>query len=97
MSQFDNNKNNNPAKDDKVITLCIKTAQGDWQHDFLKTTKVEDVIKAIIAHFHFAVNGKYELRLESDPAAALQPNRPLESYHIKDNDCVILTDLGAGV
>jgi hypothetical protein len=82
---------------DKNLDLVIKTSQGTWETSFPKTTKVEEVIKAIIQHFGFAQNGKYELRLEREPKTALEPNRPLVSYGIKDDDVLIFTDLGIAV
>lgn len=89
--------NEKPPKNDKFITLVIKTTQGDWKTEFEKTTKVEEVKQAIIKHFGFAQNGNYELRLEKNPKEVLDPHRPLVSYHIEDGDCVIFTDLGTGV
>jgi hypothetical protein len=85
------------CKDDKVTTLCIKTAQGDWTTDFSKTTKIGEVIQAIVGHFGFAANGKYELRLEKNPQEPLDIHRPLVSYQIEDGDCVVFTDLGLGM
>lgn len=82
---------------DKDLTINIKTTRGKWETTFSKTTKIQEVIQAVIQHFGFATNGNYELRLESDPDNALKPERPLVSYGIKDGDNLIFTDLGVAV
>lgn len=87
----------NEKKEDKNLTIKIETTEGTWENDFDKTAKVQEVISAVIQHFGFASNGKYELRLESDPNTALSPERPLISYHINDGDTLIFTDLGIAV
>jgi hypothetical protein len=82
----------------KDLTINIETTRGKWEKaTFSKTTKIQEVIQAIIQHFGFATNGNYELRLERDPDHALKPERPLVSYGIKDGDTLIFTDLGAAV
>lgn len=82
---------------DKELDLLIKTPSGDWNETFAKTAKVMDVINAVVKHFNYAQNGRYELRLESDVNTPLDPNRPLVSYGIKDNDVLIFVDYGAAV
>ncbi|HEY4785390.1 MAG TPA: multiubiquitin domain-containing protein [Bacteroidales bacterium] len=76
------------------IKVIICTAQGDWETEFLKTVKIAEVIEAVKSHFGFAQNGKYELRLSSNPNESLKPERTLVSYGIKDGDKLIFTDLG---
>jgi len=80
-----------------VLSIKIKTPAGDWDTSFEKTTKVQDVIIAVINHFSFAQNGKYELVLESKPDNPLKPERTLVSYGIKDGDILVLIDFGAAV
>lgn len=88
---------NNENRSDKDLTITIKTTLGDWVNTFDKTSKVEDVIKAVINHFNYAQNGKYELRPDNDPNTVMLPSRPLVSYGIKDGDALIYTDLGIAV
>lgn len=84
-------------KHDKELTLKIETTQGTWEHTFEKTDKVEEVLKAVVNHFNYATNGNYELRLASDPNNALKPERTLVSYHIKNGEVLVFTDLGVAV
>lgn len=90
-------KENEKDKEKKHLTVKIETTQGTWESDFDKTSKVREVIQAVIQHFGFAPNGKYELRLEKDPDTVLDPDRPLVSYHIVDGDVLVFTDLGIAV
>ena len=83
--------------DNKHLTVRIETTQGTWDTTFPKTTKIEEMILSIVTHFGFAANGRYELRLESDPDNALKSERTLVSYGIKDNYILIFTDLGIAV
>ena len=87
----------NEKKEDKNLTIKIETTEGTWENTFDKTAKVQEVISAVVQHFGFAANGKYELRLESDPNTALSLDRPLISYQINDGDTLIFTDLGIAV
>ena len=83
---------------DEMLTLIIETSQGKWENaTFPKTTKVQEVIQAVIQHFGFASGGKYEMRTAKDPNIPLKPERPLVSYGIKDGDVLTFTDLGGGV
>lgn len=84
-------------KSDNNVEIEIRTVQGILKTTFPKTTKVNEVIQAVIKHFNFAQNGKYDLRLETDPDNALESERPLVSYGIKDGDVLIFTDLGVAV
>ena len=79
------------------IDLVIKSPLGVWQHRFQKTTKIQEVLEAAKQHFGFAPNGSYDLRLESNPNEALKSERTLVSYHLKDGDVLVLSDLGVGV
>ncbi|MEO9475100.1 MAG: EsaB/YukD family protein [Cyclobacteriaceae bacterium] len=82
---------------DNLLSVIIQTPQGDWSTDFPKTSKVSDVIKAIVDHFGFSSEGKYELRLDVNPNEALDPNRPLVSYGVKDGDVLVFIDFGQAV
>jgi len=88
---------NGKRGNDHELGLLIKTPNGDWSTTFLKTSKVKDVIDAIVVHFNYAKNGKYELRLESDPNTVLKPERPLVSYGITDGTVLVFIDYGAAV
>ena len=85
------------ARNDKDLEIKIETTQGPWDTTFSKTTKVQEVISAIIEHYGFAKNGNYELRLVREPNEPLKPERPLVSYGIRDKDILRFTDLGVGV
>lgn len=86
-------KNN---QNDQELSIVILTPDGNLELTVPKTTKVQEVINKVIQHFGYAQNGRYELHLPNDDVA-LEPNRPLVSYHIKDNDQLVFTDLGIAV
>lgn len=93
-------KLNNPeqfAKNDQTLEITISTTQGDWATSYVKNTKVQDVITSVVEHFGFAVNGNYQLAINTKPVTILAPQRPLVSYGIKDGDILEFTDLGAAV
>jgi hypothetical protein len=88
------------TKDDKqTIDLLVKvpTLPQPWPKSFPKTAKVKEVIDTVVSEFHFAPNGNYDLRLESNPTEPLDPKRPLVSYHLTDGTVLIFSDLGIGV
>lgn len=93
----DPKKTDQKDRNDNELTIVIQTPAGDWENTFPKTIKVSEVIQAVVDHFGFDSNGKYELRLEDDPDTELKPERPLVSYGIKDGDVLVFTDLGIGV
>ena len=98
MSMSENlEKKEGKVKNDQEITVIIKGPEPDWEATFPKTTKIADVIKAYVEKFGLSDKGKYELRLESDPNAALKPERTLVSYHIKDGDVLVFVDFGEAV
>jgi hypothetical protein len=77
------------------VSITIQTTQGNWDNaTFHKTDKVSQVIEAVIAHFGFATNGKYELSFKGE---TLKAERPLVSYDIKTGDTLVFTELGAAV
>lgn len=90
-------KTEGEKRNDNELTITIQTPQGDWTTTFQKTAKVAEVIQAVIEHFGFAINGKYELKLENDPNTALKPERTLVSYGIKDGDVLVFIDFGQAV
>ncbi len=85
------------GRNSQNVTIRIETTQGTWEATFPKTTKVQEVIEAVINHFGFAPKGNYELCLETDRTNALKPERTLVSYGIKDGDILVFTDLGVAV
>lgn len=90
-------KNEEKANSDLEITVIIKGPEPDWPTTFPKTIKVSEVIKAYMDKFNLSPNGKYELRLESDPDNILKPERTLVSYHIKDGEILVFVDYGEAV
>ena len=84
-------------KNDKLILVLVKTPQGEWENEFLKTDKILDVLNAVIKHFGFDANGKYDLRLADNIEEALDGNRPLVSYGFTDGVILIFSDLGIAV
>ncbi|MFC4874166.1 hypothetical protein [Negadavirga shengliensis] len=92
-------KHENQKQNDNEITLLIvvPTRTEPWEATFPKTSKISEVISAVIQQFGFASNGQYELKLDSDPNIELEPQRPLVSFGIKDGDKLILIDFGQAV
>jgi hypothetical protein len=76
------------------VTITIQTTQGNWNNAFPKTDKVSQVIQAVIAHFGFAANGKYELTFKEK---TLNAERTLVSYGIDTGDLLTFTELGTAV
>ena len=85
------------GRSDSDISLTIRTVKGELERDFPKTTKIAAVIAAVVQHFNFNSEGKYELNTENDPDNPLDPNRPLVSFGLKDGDVLVFTDLGVAV
>ena len=88
--------NKEKEANDQELSIIILTPDGNYEGTFPKTAKVQEVINAVIQHFGYAQNGRYELHL-SDTDEVLDPNRTLVSYHIKDGDQLVFTDLGTAV
>lgn len=82
---------------DKNLELNINTTRGSRVFSFPKQTKVEDVIRQIIAAFGFTGGDTFQLVLASDPTQALQPERPLVSHQLTDGTTLVLTAVGIGV
>lgn len=83
--------------DKNELDIIIQTPKGNWETTFPKTTKISEVLSAVIGHFGFANNGSYELRLNENPNEALKPERTLISYQIKDGDILVFIDFGQAV
>jgi len=81
-------------KSTQDVTISIQTTQGNWSNAFPKTDRVSQVIQAVIAHFGFAPNGKYELTFEGK---TLSPERTLVSYGIDNGDALTFTEMGTAV
>jgi hypothetical protein len=86
-----------PGGPDKELTLTVETVRGAKVFTFPKTTKVREVIEAVVAAFGLAAGDKYDLMLATDLGNALDPERPLVSYHLKDGDKLVLSSVGGGV
>jgi len=85
-------------KHDKDLEITIETPKGSWKDaTFQKTAKISEVITAVIGHFGFSKEGKYQLVLKNEPNKPLDPNRTLVSYGIKDGDVLVFVDLGVAV
>ena len=84
-------------KMDQNLSITIKTPSGDWPATFAKTTKIHDVINAVVKQFSYAQNGKYELVAQINPDETLKPERTLVSYGIKDEDLLVFIDHGIAV
>jgi len=89
--------NESSKGNDHTVEISVNTTQGTMQSSFLKTAKIQDVINVVIAFFHFAPSGSYELRKDTDPQVALKPERTLISYQVTDGEVLIFTDLGIAV
>lgn len=77
------------------VTITIQTAQGNWDGaTFPKTDHVSQIIQAVVDHFGFAKNGRYELSFQG---TAMKPERTLVSYEVKNGDILVFTELGIAV
>jgi hypothetical protein len=89
---------NQKENKEHIVSIDIETTRGKWDKaTFEKTAKIQEVIQATVQHFGYAQNGKYEMRLKTNPDQPLKPERTLESYKIDDGSVLIFTDLGVGV
>jgi len=84
------------AHNDETLEIKIQ-ARGTKAFSFPKQTKISEVIKQAVSIFGFAEGDNFELMLSTNTDEALQPERPLVSYGIKDGDILILTSTGSGV
>ena len=79
------------------VTIIICTTRGPWEEKFKPTTTIKQLLEEIVKHFSFSLDGKYELRLKTDPDNSLAPDKTLENYEIKDGDTIVFTDFGVAV
>lgn len=87
-----------PEESEKDLKITIQTPKGSWNDAiFDKTSKISDVINAIIEHFGFSREGKYQLVKKSEPSKPLEPHRTLVSYGIKNGEVLVFLDLGVAV
>lgn len=99
MEKNSGKEHKDQMRNDNEITLLIvvPTQTEPWEATFPKTSKISEVISAVVQQFEFASNGQYELKLDSDPNVELDPQRPLVSFGIKDGDKLIFIDFGQAV
>ncbi len=67
--------------------------------NFSAQTKIADVIRTAVAdpRLKLAPNGNYTLTNPKPHPVALQPERTLASYGLKDHDVLVITADGSGV
>ena len=82
---------------DKKLNIKIQSTRGTREFTFPQDTQIKGVIAEAVMVFGFAPSDRFELVLASDPGQPLNPERTLESYHIKDGAVLILTAIGGGV
>jgi hypothetical protein len=83
------------AGNNDQITLEVATPNGVFRGTFEKTTKVEEVIAAIIADRHLAAGDSFELHYGD---TVLQPvQRPLVSFGLTGTVKLTLVATGSGV
>ena len=80
----------------KNIKVVIHSPRGQAEFEFEKTAKVSEVIETARERFGFEP-GEFVLRREST-GEDLAPERPLVSYHIEDDEVLLLIPAtGSGV
>ena len=79
---------------DSKVTLKVATPAGPYEGTFEDTTKVEDIITAIVKEKNLAVGDAFELSFDG---TELQPDRPIGSYNLPDNAVLDLTASGSAV
>lgn len=84
-------------KPDHSVTVIISTADEDQEFTFPKTTKISEVIAAVVSAFHLDPKDVYSLALADKPSEKLDPDRPLVSYKIEDDTKLVLSSKGGGV
>jgi hypothetical protein len=81
---------------DNSIKIVIQSPRGRKPFTFEKTTKVSEVIETARTAFGFEP-GTFSLKREST-GEVLAPERPLVSYHVKDDEVLLLIpEMGSGV
>ena len=80
---------------DKDINVVIETGQGVFEGVFEVTTKIREVIAAVVKELGLASGDVFELHLNGDP---LEPtDRPLVSFGLEDGATLMLVATGTGV
>lgn len=78
------------------LKLFIQSPRGRKPFTFNKTTKVSEVIEAARLAFGFEP-GTFVLKRERT-GETLAPDRPLVSYHLEDDETLLLVpEMGSGV
>lgn len=82
-------------KDKQEVNIKVATPNGVFTGVFEKTTKIKDVITAVVHAMNLAVGELFELVFEGK---VLQPvERPLVSFGISDSAELDLVATGSGV
>lgn len=80
----------------KSIQVVIQSPRGTETCAFEVTAKVAEVIEAARTKFGFEPGG-FVLKREVG-GETLSPNRPLTSYHLEENEVLLLVpEMGSGV
>ena len=82
-------------KDKDEITLVVATPNGVFRGTFEKTTKVEEVIAAIVKDRKLAAGDAFELFYGEIPLVPVQ--RPLVSFGLSGTVKLTLVATGSGV
>jgi hypothetical protein len=85
------------SANDKNLEVNVSTTRGTKQFSFPKQTKVEEVLRQVIAALGFAAGDSFQLVLAENTSEPLRPERTLVSYHVADGATLILTAVGSGV
>ena len=72
------------------VTVNLKTANGDWETTFQKSTRVKDVILALKVRFRLQKDGNFTLYKQTLPEIDFEPDRALVNYNVKDGDILVL-------
>ncbi|MFD0940189.1 multiubiquitin domain-containing protein [Pedobacter boryungensis] len=83
------------SKSKKHVKLIIQTPKGKWENSFLLTITVQELIQQTTAHFAFATDGNYELKIKGT-TETLEKARIIGSYGFPDGQVLVFTDLGKG-
>jgi hypothetical protein len=80
----------------KTITVQILTGKGPAKtYTVPQQTKVSDLIATAVSDFGLPPGDSYTLTRQSNEEE-LSPERPLVSYHLADNEILVLTDVTGG-
>lgn len=96
MKETKEHKEHSTEKNDKNITITIQTGRGSDSHSFPKQTKISEVIEWAVNKFGYPGDDSYAI-VRATTNEELDPHRPLISYHIEDNEVLILSATGSGV